>query len=259
MNIGFIGTGIITEAIINGIIKSRYSTSNIFISLRSKTVSTRLARQSSKISIVENNQDIVDQSDLVILAVLPEQAGEVLTRLKFEDDAQIISLIAMLQIEQIRKWTSQKANICRAVPLPSVADHNGITTVFPPNKRAEDLFSHLGQVVPLETLEAFDAYVTVSATMGLYFDTLDTASQWLSEQGTEYKDARRFLAALFYGLAETANNAPDATFAELRSGHSTPNGLNQQVFEDFRTAGGQDSLVAALNSLQKRIRKVRDE
>ena len=255
MNIGFIGTGVITEAIINGIIKSRYSTSNIFISLRSETVSTRLARQSSKISIVENNQDIIDQSDLVILAVRPEQAGEVITRLKFEDHAQIISLIATLQIEQIRKWTSQTANICRAVPLPSVADHNGITTVFPPNKRAEDLFGHLGQVVPLQTLEAFDAFVTVGATMGLYFDTLETASQWLSEQGTEYKEARRFLTALFYGLAETAMKTSNLTFSELRTGHSTPGGLNQQVFEDFRAAGGQDALVKALNSLQARIVK----
>ena len=255
MNIGFIGTGVITEAIINGIIKSRYSTSNIFISLRSETISTRLARQSSKISIVENNQDIIDQSDLIILAVLPEQAGEVITRLKFEDHAQIISLIATLQIEQIRKWTSQTANICRAVPLPSVADHNGITTVFPPNKRAEDLFGHLGQVVPLQTLEAFDAFVTVGATMGLYFDTLETASQWLSEQGTEYKEARRFLTALFYGLAETAMKTSNLTFSELRTGHSTPGGLNQQVFEDFRAAGGQDALVKALNSLQARIVK----
>lgn len=255
MNIGFIGTGVITEAIVNGLIKSNYSTSNILISLRNETVSMRLANRSPQISVRENNQDIVDGSDIVILAVLPEQAEQVLTQLNFTNKAQIISLIATLQIEQIRKWTSQTANICRAVPLPSVADHNGITTVFPPNKRAEDLFGHLGQVVPLQTLEAFDAFVTVGATMGLYFDTLETASQWLSEQGTEYKEARRFLTALFYGLAETAMKTSNLTFSELRTGHSTPGGLNQQVFEDFRAAGGQDALVKALNSLQARIVK----
>jgi pyrroline-5-carboxylate reductase len=257
MNIGFIGTGVITEAIINGIIKSRYSTSNIYISLRSETVSTRLAKRSSKITVLDNNQDIVDRSDLVILALLPEQAEEVLAQLNFANDPDIISLIATLQIEQIRKWTSQTSTICRAVPLPSVADHNGITTVFPPNERAEKLFGHLGQVVSLETLDAFDAFVTAGATMGLYFDTLETATQWLCVQGTQYQDARRFLAALFYGLAETTNNAPNLTFAELRSGHSTPNGLNQQVFEDFRAASGQEALVTALNSLQERIMKGR--
>jgi pyrroline-5-carboxylate reductase len=91
--------------------------------------------------------------------------------------------------------------------------------------------------------------------MGLYFDTLETASQWLSEQGTEYKEARRFLTALFYGLAETAMKTSNLTFSELRTGHSTPGGLNQQVFEDFRAAGGQDALVKALNSLQARIVK----
>jgi len=255
MNIGFIGTGVITEAIINGIINSNYSTSNIFISLRNEQVSMRLARLSSKITILESNQDIIDRSDMVILAVLPEQAEAVLTQLSFDNDVQIISLIAMLQIEQIRKWTSQTASICRAVPLPSVADHNGITTVYPPNERAEEFFGYLGQVLSLKTLEAFDAFVTAGATMGLYFDILETVTQWLSGQGTQYQDARKFVAALFYGLAETANNAPNSTFAELRRGHSTPNGLNQQVFEDFRVSSGQDALVAALNSLQARIMK----
>ena len=255
MNIGFIGTGVITEAIIIGLIKSDYSIANIFISLRNKTVSMRLAGISARISVIERNQEIVNRSDVVILAVLPEQAEEVLAQLNFANEAHIISLVAMLQIEQIRKWTSQTANICRAVPLPSVADHNGITTVFPPNERAEELFGHLGQVVPLETLEAFDAFVTAGATMGFYFDILETASQWLSKQDIQYQDARCFLSALFSGLAETAKNTSDLTFSELRTGHSTPNGLNQQLSEDFRAAGGQDALVKALNSLQTRIVK----
>ncbi len=255
MNIGFIGTGVITEAIINGLIKSDYSIENIFISLRNKTVSMRLAGLSSIISVFKDNQEIVDRSDVVIFAVLPEQAEEVLSQLNFANDAHIISLVATVQIEKIRKWSSQTANICRAVPLPSVADHNGITTVFPPNERAEELFGHLGQVVPLETLEAFDAFVTAGATMGFYFDILETASQWLSKQDIQYQDARCFLSALFSGLAETAKNTSDLTFSELRTGHSTPNGLNQQLSEDFRAAGGQDALVKALNSLQTRIVK----
>ena len=150
MNIGFIGTGVITEAIINGIIISNYPISNIFISLRNEHVSMRLEELSPKIIVLESNQVIVDRSDMVILAVLPEQAEDVLIQLNFADDKQIISLVAMLQIEQIRKWTSQTANICRAVPLPTVADHNGITTVYPPNDRAEEFFGYLGQVVPID-------------------------------------------------------------------------------------------------------------
>lgn len=258
MNIGFIGTGVITEAIVRGIIKSNYSTTHIYISLRNEAVSARLEKLSSNIVVLENNQEIVDRSDMIILAILPQQAENVLVKLNFDDAAQIVSLIATMQIDKIREWTSQKADICRAVPLPSVADHNGITTVFPPSSAVEELFRHLGQVVPVKTLEAFDAFVVASATMGMYFDTLETAAQWLSEKGTEYQDARQFLGALFFGLAETANNTPDLSFAELRSGHSTPNGLNQQVFEEFRAHGGQDALLEAFNSLQGRIMKGRE-
>ena len=258
MNIGFIGTGVITEAIINGIIISNYPISNIFISLRNEHVSMRLEELSPKIIVLESNQVIVDRSDMVILAVLPEQAEDVLIQLNFADDTQIISLVAMLQIEQIRKWTSQTANICRAVPLPTVADHNGITTVYPPNERAEEFFGYLGQVVPIDKLEVFDAFVTAGATMGLYFDILETVTQWLSGQGTEYQAARNFASALFYGLAETANKTPNLTFKELRGGHSTPNGLNQKMFEDFRASNGQDALLVSLNNLHARIMNKRE-
>ena len=177
MKLGFIGTGVITEAIITGLVKSDYPVSDIFISLRNHKVSKRLAMMSSKIHVLEANQAIVDQSDMIFLAVLPQQAKEVLTPLTFGDLAQIVSLIATIPIGKLREWTSPTAPLSRAVPLPIVANHNGITTVFPPSQTVQELFGHLGNVVPIETIETFDAFVVASATMGLYFDTLETTTK----------------------------------------------------------------------------------
>ncbi len=94
----------------------------------------------------------------------------------------------MLYIEQIRVWTSQDVTVYRAVPLPSVANQNGITTVYPPNEMAEEFFRNLGQVVLVVMLEVFDAFVTAGATMRLYFDIFETVTQWLLEQSTQYED-----------------------------------------------------------------------
>ena len=256
MKLGFIGTGVITEAIITGLVKSDYPVSDIFISLRNHKVSKRLAMMSSKIHVLDANQAIVDQSDMIFLAVLPQQAKEVLTPLTFGDLAQIVSLIATIPIEKLREWTSPTAPLSRAVPLPIVANHNGITTVFPPSQAVQELFGHLGNVVPIETIETFDAFVVASATMGLYFDTLETMAQWLCTKGADYKDARTYLSALNNGLAQTATTQTELGFAQLRQGHSTPNGLNQHVVEQFRANGGHDAVLAAFESVKNHMQKL---
>ena len=256
MKLGVIGTGVITEAIITGLVKSDYPVSDIFISRRNHKVSKRLAMMSSKIHVLDANQAIVDQSDMIFLAVLPQQAKEVLTPLTFGDLAQIVSLIATIPIEKLREWTSPTAPLSRAVPLPIVANHNGITTVFPPSQTVQELFGHLGNVVPIETIETFDAFVVASATMGLYFDTLETMAQWLCTKGADYKDARTYLSALNNGLAQTATTQTELGFAQLRQGHSTPNGLNQHVVEQFRANGGHDAVLAAFESVKNHMQKL---
>ena len=183
MRLGFIGTGVITEAIITGVVKSEYPVSDIFVSLRNREVSKRLAMMSSKVKVLDDNQAIIDQSDMIFLAVLPQQAEKVLFPLHFGDLSQIVSLIATISIERLRKWTSLKAPLSRVVPLPIVANHDGMTTVFPPSKTVQDLFGHHGKVVPIETIETFNALVVASTTMGLYFDTLETMAQWLGTKG----------------------------------------------------------------------------
>ena len=256
MRLGFIGTGVITEAIITGVVKSEYPVSDIFVSLRNREVSKRLAMMSSKVKVLDDNQAIIDQSDMIFLAVLPQQAEKVLFPLHFGDLSQIVSLIATISIERLRKWTSLKAPLSRVVPLPIVANHDGMTIVFPTSKTVQDLFGHLGKVVPIETIETFNAFVVASTTMGLYFDTLETMAQWLGTKGADYTSARTYLSALNYGLAQTAITQPEIGFAQLRQDHSTPQGLNLHVAEQFRANGGHDAVLAAFESVEKYMQKL---
>jgi homoserine acetyltransferase len=42
----------------------------------------------------------------------------------------------------------------------------------------------------------------------------------------------------------------------LRQGHSTPNGLNQHVVEQFRANGGHDAVLAAFESVKNHMQKL---
>ena len=77
MKIGFIGTGQITKAVVTGVINSKLKVTKIFVSERNKKISRILKFKSKKITIIKKNQDIINRSDWVFLAVTPTVGNKI--------------------------------------------------------------------------------------------------------------------------------------------------------------------------------------
>lgn len=257
MKIGFIGTGDITEAIVTGLISTDYPVSEIILSERNHTKSARLAAADSRIRVTSDNQQIVDESDLVFLAVRPQIAEAVLRPLSFREGQAVASLIATFTFETLLDWIGTPVKLTRSIPLPAVANRRGVTAIYPADDQLEAIYGALGSVVVAETLDEFDAYAATSALMGLYFGIMETANDWLCAQGTSPQYAQSYLTKIFLELSRTADNAPETSFAHLRKEHSTPGGLNQQMFEVFEATGGTEALTQALDTVAKRVRDAR--
>ena len=71
MKIGFIGTGKITSSIIYGIFKSKLKISRIYISSRNKSIANKLSNKFKPVIVIKKNQEIIDNSSLIFLAVTP--------------------------------------------------------------------------------------------------------------------------------------------------------------------------------------------
>ncbi|AZV79935.1 pyrroline-5-carboxylate reductase [Parasedimentitalea marina] len=257
MKIGFIGTGDITEAIVTGLISSDFPISEIILSERSQAKSARLAAADNRVRVTPDNQQIVDQADLVFLAVRPQIAEQVLRPLKFHDGQAVASLIATATFEVLLDWIGAPVRLTRSIPLPAVANRRGVTAIYPADDQLESLYDALGTVVVAQSLDEFDAYAAASALMGLYFGVMETASDWLCAQGTSAPNAQGYLTKIFLELSRTADSAPETGFDILRRHHSTPGGLNQQMFEVFAETGGTKALTQALESVAKRVHDAR--
>ncbi|NDG44877.1 MAG: hypothetical protein EBY36_09190 [Gammaproteobacteria bacterium] len=94
MRIGFIGTGVISEAMIRGLCDVANYKDPIIVSQRSDERSEALAKQYANVEVSTHNQDVVDRSDWVFIGVLPEQVPSVLDTLNFREDQRIVSLAA---------------------------------------------------------------------------------------------------------------------------------------------------------------------
>ena len=83
MKIGFIGTGAITTAMVEGLCKTENPPTDIVVSPRNKKKAEKLAARFDNVRIADNNQIVVDECDCIVLAVVPQIAEAVLRELHF--------------------------------------------------------------------------------------------------------------------------------------------------------------------------------
>ena len=97
--IGFLGCGTIASAIARGIAtQTDVPIASIAVTKRSENKSAQLQQDfPSLVSIQEDNQEILDTSDLVFLCVLPQLTHQVLQGVTFDDSRHnLISLVVRL-------------------------------------------------------------------------------------------------------------------------------------------------------------------
>ena len=94
IRIGFVGCGTIASAIATGIC-SFVPSIQIMVSRRSESKSATLqATFPNQITVQDENQKIVDQSDVIFLCVLPQQTSDILQSLKFDPNRhRLVSLV----------------------------------------------------------------------------------------------------------------------------------------------------------------------
>ncbi|WP_255330356.1 NAD(P)-binding domain-containing protein [Paracoccus albicereus] len=249
---GFIGTGAITDAIVRGLKTSPLADRPILLSPRSQSVSAALAADLEGITVATDNQAVIDGADVLILAVLPQHAGEILRPLTFPAGKPIISLIAATPIQTIAHWTRRDAtDICRAIPLPSTETRTCATPVYPPRAEAMKLFEALGQALAVEDAASFDTYGAASALMAPYFAFAQAAADWLSANGLPQDDAQTYVRTLFANLGATLRDRTDP-ITDLRKAHQTTGGLNELAGLTF-DEGGPQALGAALDAALARV------
>ncbi len=256
MKLGFVGTGTIAEAVVRGLCHSDMPPCTIIVSPRGAENARRLARAFPSVAIASSNQDVVNQSEIVFLALRPQIAEDAIRSLTFKPGQRVVSFIATVSREMLQSWATQQLQITQAVPLPFVGTHLGATAIFPPTPIVAALFNRLGTAVEVEKASDLELLLTASALMGTYFGLLEHVAGWLEARGLHQKEATPYLRQLHAGLAHTLTESR-SEFGMLRTEYSTKGGLNEQLFDVFSTQGGLAALGDGLEAVLARIRKNR--
>jgi pyrroline-5-carboxylate reductase len=253
MQLGFIGTGTIATALVEGLCTAGIPGLHILLSPRNTAKASRLAAMFSQVEIAEHNQAVIQGCNAVILALRPQAAVPVLRGLKFPSDLKIISLIAVTPLSVLRDITAPALEICRAVPLLSVAQHNGPIAIYPNHAYAGDILSRVGRLFPVSDEKNLELLWALTALISPYYALLETASNWAAAAGIEEQTARVYTAAMFHALSQEAMNASGKNFSDLVNEAATPGGLNEQALSLIRSQGAYRAFQMALDSTAHRL------
>ena len=256
MKIGFIGTGKITSSIIYGIFKSKLKISKIYISPRNKSIAKKLSKKFKTVKTAKNNQEIIDNSSLIFLALTPTVGLKILNTLKFTSNKKIISFIATISLANLKKLTKNK-NVVRAIPLPPIEIKKGPIVICPPNKVAKSFFSHLGSVIEVKSEKVCNKFWSTSALMAPFYELLKVSTDWLIRKGVDQSKATNYITELFLGLSQDAVNKKSTGLKKLVAESQTPKGLNEQALKELQRGKFYSKLNKTLNNIHTRLNKTK--
>ena len=255
MKLGFIGTGKITSAVIEGIFKSKILFSKIIISPRNKVLAQKLSKKFKKVTIAKNNQEIVNNSNWVFLSITPTVGQKIIKELKFKSNQIIISFISTITLAQLKKAIRVKAKIIRAIPLPPISLKKGPVPICPPNKKVKEFFNKIGTTVEIKNEKSSINFWATSGMMAPFYELLRVMTEWLVKRGVKRDNAQKYITSLFLALSEDAvvNSKKDLKY--LVKASQTPKGLNEQGVKELTKSGFYKSLEKTLNNINKRLNK----
>ena len=239
--IGFFGAGNMAQAMIKGLIEGGIPAQNIMASNRSEGKLHKLV-ETYGIQAARSNDELIDASDIVILAVKPQDllpALEPVTR-AFDDQKIVISIAAGIRMDRLEK-SINGGRLARVMPnTPSLIGRGVIGYVLNDDddgaldSTVEDLFTPLGKVIKVQDEDQFETLmISCSSGTGFVFEMMMYWQDWIEEHGFSIEEARTMTIETFVGASLLAAQARESV-EDLQAKVTSKKGVTAAGLQSMR-------------------------
>ena len=230
--IGIIGAGNMGMAIASGL-RERFLVSD-------EDVSKLKAIKNRKVSMARSNIDLARQSNVIILAVKPQDIGKVLKEIKpHVKEKLIISVAAGIKTSSIEKVLG-KVTVIRVMPNMPAMVRKGISAISRGRfagssdfKTASRILSNVGEVIEVKE-NMMDAVTAVSGSGPAYYFLFTCLLQKAAQASGLKKDiAIKLARATFIGAAEVVKSK-DLSMEELVKKVASKGGTTEAALKVFK-------------------------
>lgn len=263
--LGFIGAGNMAEAIIKGIVeRTGYGNEYLYAYDVSKERLSDI-QYLYKINIVSSNKELVEKSDLVFLAIKPQQAQDVLTEIKELDclaDKIFVSVMAGKTIAFIKSILGDKSRVIRTMPNTPALLSEGMIALSKSNEIQDNefeevvqLFNSIGETVIISE-DKMDAVTAVSGSGPAYvYYFVEKFISSAFQIGLSYSEASMLVKQTLLGASRMLVETEEEP-AILREKVTSPSGTTMAAIEVFENSKFQDIIDKAVKAARDRSKEL---
>ncbi len=266
--IAFVGAGNMARSLIGGLLARGYPAEQISCS-DPFAESLQLAAALGPIRTASDNNAVLADADVVVLAVKPQVMEQVLSPLHAvlqQRQPLLVSIAAGITIESMVRWSGVTLPIVRCMPNTPALLQCGASGVYASAQVSEAQRQLVGRVLEAVGIVAWvdseaqlDAVTALSGSGPAYFFLLMEAMQAYGEQlGLPAQASAALTRQTALGAARMALES-DVDVAELRRRVTSPNGTTQAALENFAANGFTQSVESALQAAYDRSIELADE
>ena len=266
--LAFLGGGNMGRALIGGLLRRGTRPEHISVGESFQGARDALSADFG-IQATEDNVAAVAAASVVVVAVKPQVAGNVLTPLKpllQRTRPLVISIAAGIRIAAFEDWCGAGVPIVRAMPNRPALVGAGATGLYAaPNVSnaqrdiAEKVMQAVGEVVWVGSEDHLDVVTALSGSGPAYFFLLaELLTQGATDLGLEPSAARRLAIATLHGAGQLAQ-AGDGDLAKMRAEVTSKGGTTQAAVESLESADLRGIVARALEAATRRSRELAEQ
>ena len=252
MKLGFIGAGNMGYAMLKGC-KSVFEDGLVYTDVSLKRLEAVKAELG--IDYVTTNQEVVDKSDIIVLAIKPQYMAEVLMDLDIDSSKIVITIAPGITIDHVNALISGEPRIVRAMPNTPALVGEGMSAIsFSKDAYTQTerkiifmLFESFGKALELPE-NLMDAVVPVSGSSPAYvFMFIEALADGAVLQGISRDKAYELAAQSVLGAAKMVLETKQHP-GILKDNVCSPGGTTIEAVRVLEKNGFRSAIIEAMNA-----------
>ena len=260
--IGVVGVGNMGASILEGVLTRRLTTpSRVWVYDVAEPRARAFARQ-YKVGVASSVTELLKKTDVVLLAMKPQDftSFALENRSSFRSGQGVISILAGMTTEKIRKALGKKVTIIRAMPNLGAKVGQSMTVICGKNRTglsfAGTLFAGCGEVVTLPE-KMLDLVTAISGSGPAYFfHLMELLTDFGVRQGLSPKIAGTLAVQTGLGATLLAKNSGESC-AGLRQRVTSKKGTTEAALKTLKRKRFGAIFQSALKAAADRSRELR--
>ena len=248
--IGILGAGNIGMAIAKGLVLQKViEPSQLFLSRRRNGL---LANQKKDGFTVTDNHTLVSECDVIILAVLPGQAKELILDLNplFQSEKKLlVSVVSAVNINELKQWSGNQTEVVRIMPNIATEYGASMTCIAGEEDEAVDqvktLFDPLGQTMVIKEQLMPAATILAACGIAFFLRFIRAVSQGGIQIGFHAEEAGKIAAQTARGAAHLlmqTENHPETEIDRV----TTPMGCTISGLNEMEHFGLSSAMIKGI-------------